>query len=234
MFKNRLKRKLKKMKLGKYLKDLSIIIIGVFITLWLTNLISENKSQKDVDMIVNIIKMEMEDNLTRLNSAQQKWDTEKRIYSLIIKHDFNVLNIAIDTLKKHKNIIRDKHSFYVGHDSYEVLKSSLLMQYIKNKDFLRKLSITYGACDLIGDKLNRYSNQKNDGINSVIHNPVDNTTVNKFLNGSLLDFFTIPINNDIFRMHIYSGSTLILENEFDDCRNNIISIIDIINKEEYR
>ena len=234
MLKKLFKKKFKIAGVGKYLKDLSVIVIGVFITLWFTSIISGNKSQKDVDMIVDIIKMEMEDNLARLNFVQQKWDTEKRVYSLIIKHNFDVSGIPIDTLSKYRNVIGDNHSFSVGRDSYEVFKSSLLMQYIQNKDFLRKLSVAYGACDLISNKLSRYSNQKHDGINNVMHNPVDDTAVNRFLNGSLLDFYTIPLNNDIFRMHIYSSSNLISEEEFDDCRNRILAIIDMINKEEYK
>ena len=218
----------------KYIKDLSITILGVFVTLWLIGIIADNKTDRNVDMVINLIKMEMESNLKSLNGAQQKWENEQQVYGMIIKQNFNIQNIPVDTLIKHKNIIGDKHSFYVSNDSYEVFKLSQLMQHIEKKIFLRKLSKAYGTCDLISEKLSRYSNQKLDGINDLIYSTTDNKTINKFLNGSIYDFYTMPLNNHIFRINIYSGNSIISKTEFEECRKMLTSIINMIDNEEYK
>jgi len=48
----------------------------------------------------------------------------------------------------------------VQNDSYEVLKSSLLIQYVKDKDLLRELTKTYNNIHSTNIQLERYSAMK--------------------------------------------------------------------------
>lgn len=152
----------------KYFRELSIVIIGVLITLMITNLISYKTKQKEVDRAMDLIKTEMEENLVSLGKTQQKFETEQRIYKLILAHINNLEEISADTLHIYKRVIGDKHSLSVESDSYDVFKSSLLMQYIKDKNFLRELSKTYGMIEGLRDKLIYYSKIKSDGLNHLM------------------------------------------------------------------
>lgn len=208
----------------KYLRELSIVITGVFITLVITNIISAKGKRDEVERAVALIKTELENNLYQLEWAQQKWETEQKAFHLIKQHIDNLNKIPADTLIKYRKIIGDKHSLSASSDSYEVIKSSLLMQYIQDKDFLSDLSKTYGNIELINNKLLHYTNTKGTGLDHMI-NHTDKTHLEKWVNGSIYDFYAIPLNDNVFRIFVYTGNTLISSDEFEACKNGIRSVI---------
>ena len=106
------------------------------------------------------------------------------------------------------------------------------MQYIKDKDFLSELSKTYGNIDLIDNKLNNYTNTKGNGLNHMINN-IDKISLEKWTNGSVYDFYSIPLNDNVFRLFIYTGNTLISSDEFEKCKSEIKSIINEIGKQSH-
>ena len=110
-----------------YIRELSIVIIGVLITLLITNILSDRAKQAEVKRALTLVKIELEENLHQIEWVQQKWETEQRIYGLIRQNMDHIENIAVDTLWKYRKVIGDKHSLAIVTDSYEVLKSSLLI-----------------------------------------------------------------------------------------------------------
>lgn len=222
----------KQLDLIRYMRELSVVIIGVLITLLITNILSDRARQAEVERALTLVKIELEENLHKIEWAQQKWETEQRVYSLIRQNIDHIEKIPVDTLLQYQKVIGDKHSLAVVTDSYEVLKSSLLMQYIKDKDFLSELSKTYGIIGLVGDKLNNYSNIKGSGINHMM-NSIDKNNLEKWTNGSIYDFYNIPLGDNVFRLFIYTGNSLISVEEFEECKNKTASLINQIEKQEY-
>lgn len=220
------------MDLIRYMRELSVVIIGVLITLLITNILSDRARQAEVERALMLVKIELEENLRKIEWAQQKWETEQRMYSLIRQNIDHIEKIPVDTLLQYQKVIGDKHSLSVVTDSYEVLKSSLLMQYIKDKDFLSELSKTYGIIGLVGDKLNNYSNIKGSGINHMM-NSIDKNNLEKWTNGSIYDFYNIPLDDNVFRLFIYTGNSLISVEEFEECKSKTASLINQIEKQEY-
>ncbi len=223
---------LSKADIVKYLRELSIVIIGVLATLLITNIISNRIKSNEVKKAITILRTELEDNLRNINEAEQKWKKEQDIFALIKKHIFQLEKIPEHTLEGYKKVIGDKHSLSVNSDSYEVLKSSLLIQYIKDQDFLRKLSKTYGTIDLLNRKVQYYSDLKKNGLDHLI-NHIDQKGLEKWINGNTYDFFNVPLNDNVFRAFVYNGNTLISPDEFEKCKNEIISLINRIDKREY-
>lgn len=222
----------KQLDLIRYMRELSVVIIGVLITLLITNILSDRARQAEVERALTLVKIELEENLHKIEWAQHKWETEQRVYSLIRQNINHIEKIPVDTLLQYQKVIGDKHSLAVVTDSYEVLKSSLLMQYIKDKDFLSELSKTYGIIGLVGDKLNNYSNIKGSGINHMM-NSIDKNNLEKWTNGSIYDFYNIPLGDNVFRLFIYTGNSLISVEEFEECKNKTASLINQIEKQEY-
>lgn len=215
-----------------YIRELSIVIIGVLITLLITNILSDRAKQAEVKRALTLVKIELEENLHQIEWAQQKWETEQRIYGFIRQNMDHIENIAVDTLWKYRKVIGDKHSLAIVTDSYEVLKSSLLMQYIKDKDFLSELSKTYGIIGLISRKLNNYSNIKGNGIDHMI-NSIDKNNLEKWTNGTVYDFYNIPLRDNAFRLFVYTGNSLISIEEFEECKSKTASLINEIKKQGY-
>lgn len=208
----------------RYVRELSVVIIGVLTTLLITSILSDRARQAEVERALTLVKTELEENLQKIGWAQQKWETEQRVYALIRQNIDRIEAIPLDTLRKYRKVIGDKHSLAVVTDSYEVLKSSLLMQYIKDKDFLSELSKTYGIIGLIGDKLNNYSNIKGNGINHMMSS-IDRKSLERWTNGDIYDFYNIPLDDNVFRLFIYTGNSLISAEEFEECKSKIASLI---------
>lgn len=218
--------------LVKYFRELSIVIIGVLITLLITNIISNRIKHNEVLKAIALIHTELEDNLQQIRQAGRKWRKEQKVYSLLRQHINRVENIPADTLETYKNVIGDNHNLSVNNDSYEVLKSSLLIQYITDKDFLRQLSRTYSRVALLKEKIKHYSYMKKNGLEHLI-NTIDRNSLDKWTNGSIYDFYTISLKNNVFRAFVYNGNTLIAQEEFEECENSIISLIGRIDRQEY-
>lgn len=216
----------------RYMRELSVVIIGVLTTLLITNILSDRARQAEVKRALTLVKAELEENLSKTEWAQQKWETEQRVYSLIRQNIDRIENIPADTLRKYRKVIGDKHSLGMVTDSYEVLKSSLLMQYIRDKDFLSELSKTYGIIGLISDKLNNYSNIKGSGINHMMGN-MDRNSLEKWTNGTVYDFYNIPLGDNVFRLFVYTGNSLISTEEFEECKSKTAHLIDKIRKLGY-
>ncbi len=224
--------KIKSWGITKYMRELSIVMIGVFVTLWVTGIISDNSKQREVNRVMKLVQTELEDNLRSVEFSQHKWAAEQQVYRLIRQHIGRLEEIPLDTLEKYRKVIGDIHNLSVKSDSYEVLKSSLLTQYIDNKDFLRALSQTYGSLELVQDKLNRYTNLKTDGLNHTM-SQVDQKTLDKWMNGDAHAFFKIPLDDNVFRAFVYSGGSLISAGDFETCKQELTSMIERITKRRY-
>lgn len=218
--------------LSKYLRELSIVIIGVLITLFITNTISSINKRSEIDKTLELIKIEMSENLISLTSVQAKWETEQRGYVLILKNIDHIANLPADTLEQLRKIIGDKHAVLPNKDSYEVLKSSSLMQYIQEKTFLRELSGCYEKLEEINQKLQNYSNLKGNGITHLMNN-VDHPTLNRWISGSVYDYFQVPLADNAFRAFVYSGSTILCSQDFEDCKAKVANIIGRIEHKKY-
>lgn len=216
----------------KYLRELSVVMIGVFVTLWVTSVISGNSKQNEVDRVMKLVQTELEDNLRRVEWSQGKWAAEQQAYQLIRQHISHVEEIPLDTLEKYRKVIGDIHSLSVNSDSYEVLKSSLLTQYIENKDFLRGLSQTYGSLGLVRNKLDRYTSLKTDGLNHIMNN-VDQKSLDKWMTGDGYSYFKIPLEDNVFRTFVYTGGSIISAGDFETCKQDLASMIDCIAKRQY-
>lgn len=53
-------------KLGNYFRELSVVVVGVFITLAATNFISETSQEKQIKESMLMIKMELTENLKEI------------------------------------------------------------------------------------------------------------------------------------------------------------------------
>lgn len=93
-----------------YFRELSVVVIGVLITLSITQGITYCSKQNEVRHTLTLIKTELADNIENINCAQKKWETELRIYALLRENIDNLKAIPLDTLSRYSNVIGDKHS----------------------------------------------------------------------------------------------------------------------------
>jgi hypothetical protein len=134
-------------KVGSYFRELSIITIGVAITLTIGAWISNINNKKDLKLYLNAVKLELEEN---------KAHFEKHRYFLQHSVDYaNYLNstdiksLNQDSINKYMNIIHAYIVFPFQTSAFEMFKVSGMMRLIDDKELLQSLWRTYNQLDEI-------------------------------------------------------------------------------------
>lgn len=192
----------------RYLRELSIVIIGVLITLWITGMINDYNRQKEITNMMDLVREELEENLVEMKWLHQKWGGEQHIWRLLQKNEYNPELIPEDSLRKYSYAIGAVHSLDAKKDSYDLLKSSFLIQYVKNKDLLRRLSKIHTFFLEINGQLSRYTDIKTVALDGMI-NTMEVGESELWLNGSVYDHFRFPLENKGFRKFLTTGQTML-------------------------
>ncbi|MDR0660766.1 MAG: hypothetical protein LBG19_08195 [Prevotellaceae bacterium] len=224
--------KFKVPKFVKYIRALSIVIVGVLITLSITSYISRKAKEKEVKELMTLIKIELQENLESIERVQQKYETEQRVFALIRQQIDNLEKIPADTLKQHRNILGGIHRVLSEKDSYEVFKSSLLMPYVKDKNFLRRLAKTYREIETISDQLERYTTMKANGANEMVENMTEKD-LQLWENGTIYDYFRIPLSHKTYRSFVFIGGTILAADIFEYTKQVISSMIKEIDEQRF-
>ncbi|WP_455672450.1 hypothetical protein [Phocaeicola sp.] len=168
MKKINLKELLKAWKPGKYFRELSIVIAGVFITLVGTDFINSTSQEKQIKEIMQMIKMELEENLKSINQAENKYLDEITFFQLLIQKQDSLQTIETSILEKNINTPFKIQGLEYSEDALEVLKNSALMQQIADKQFILKLLQAYKGCRKIKEDHKIYYEYKQGHMNRYV------------------------------------------------------------------
>ncbi|MDR3287280.1 MAG: hypothetical protein LBT27_07550, partial [Prevotellaceae bacterium] len=67
-------KQLKQLKIGNYFRELSVVIIGVAVTLFASNAITNAKAQKDLNIQLNAVYAELEYDLQKIDNLIDFYD----------------------------------------------------------------------------------------------------------------------------------------------------------------
>lgn len=222
---------LKRWGILSYLRELSVVIIGILITLSITNAINNYNRQQELKGMLKLVKQELNDNRKNLLSVKERWDGEQRAF-LYLKENLNHFEkIPADTLKEYSYTIGAIYSFTTKNDSYDVLKNSTIKQYIKQKDLLPQLSKVYRGLDALNGQLEIYSRRKSDSHNSFI-DEMDTEDAELFLNNPA-ETFHYALKEKKFRSFLVIGRTILSPGIFDANLKNIDRALEDIEKYGY-
>jgi hypothetical protein len=191
--------------------------------------VAHSSKQREVKETLKLIKTELEENLENLHWVQHRLVEEQKAYILLQQNINAIEKIPEDTLQKYYNVIGAIHSTINKTDAYEVFKSSLLMQYVQDKDFLRKLINTYEKLQLINTKVTRYSDLKGVGIKQLMET-IELNDLELWTHGGIYDFFRVTLKYKAVRSFIYTGTTILDFDIFEGCKQEIQSMIEELNQ----
>lgn len=212
--------------ISEYLRELSIVIIGVLITLLITNGISSYNRQKEIKGILGFIKTELAENIEDLEWVQYRWEGEQQFFRLLLENTEDPTRIPADTLSKYSYAIGTLYSLSIKDESYELLKSSMLMQYVKEKDLLRKLSKTYGSLENLNQQLSSYTTQKMSIFLNPLFAKMSEKEIKNGTGGDVYAFSNYVVQKEEFRKFAFTSQTILSPPSiFDDCKKEIQEII---------
>jgi len=224
---------LKRLGLLSYFRELSVVIIGILITLSITNAINNYHRQEELKGMLKLVKDELKDNYQNLIWVQQRWEGEQRVFKYLKENIDNIERIPIDTLQKYSYALGSIYSFNSKNDSYDVLKNSTIKQYIKEKDLLPTLSNSYKRLDNLNAQLSIYSRRKTDSHDTMME-MMDADDAELYLNNSNpYEGFRYTLKERKYRSFLVLGGTILSPNIFEECKNGIEQAINDIEKYGY-
>lgn len=217
-----------------YCRELSVVILGVLATLTITSEITNYNRQKEIKGMLAQIKEELQDNLTALAWEQLRWEGEQHIFRLLQQQKSEPDKIPADTFAHYHYAIGTIYSASFIDDSYELLKSSLLIQYIKDKDLLRRLSESHRELKSLSKQLSNYSDQKISTFLYPMMEKMNSDNARIFSSNDPSEAFFYLLREEGFNKFMYISQTILSPSSiFEDNKRNLREMIQRMEKAGY-
>ena len=134
-------------KTGKYLREISVVVIGVAITLSASYWITNKNAERDLVLYLNTIKMELEENINSFEEYKKNILQPSINYSNYLRsHEKKSLNL--DSLIFYRNTTAFNNTpITIKANALDMFKSSGNMRLVKDKKLLLSLWESYAKLD---------------------------------------------------------------------------------------
>lgn len=199
-----------------YFRELSVVIIGILITLAITTTINNHNRQRELKGMLTLVKEELIENRQTLESIKEKWEKEQHLFQLLRVNRKDITQIPADTLNDYTFAIGSLYRFNAKNESYDVLKSSILIQYIKEKKLQYSLSALYSSFSSLDNQLKSYSERKANLSFPLLEEMNDEQIEESIYKNNAVDFFQLAIKNDAYRKFLITGGTILSPGYMDE------------------
>jgi len=138
------KQKLSISKIGKYLREISVVVIGVAITLSASYWISKMGEKRDFNLFLNAVKLELAENIQYIHAEQKRLLSKEFEYANYLKshekhqlHQDTIKYYVINGYAAHMEIIAFRKA------AFEMFKSSGAMRLMRNKELMQNVWEAY-------------------------------------------------------------------------------------------
>jgi len=156
----RVKTIVKGWKLGDYVRQISIVVIGVLITFMGSDWVTRNSEKKDIRATMLLIKEELKSNREKYEDIVAEFQEDECLSALLAEHDLKIRIIPEDSLRQFALLMGHIRSFTYTQNALDILKSSMLMQKISDKELLLQLTEIYEVLDGFKATMNGYYDMK--------------------------------------------------------------------------
>jgi len=159
------KQKLSISKIGKYLREISVVVIGVAITLSVSYRISQSGEKRDFNLYLKALKLEFAGNIHYINKERERLLTKEFDYAHYLKsHEKNQLHQ--DTIRYYaKESYLNMEVIAFKKAAFEMFKSSGAMRLMQNKELIQEIWEAYFLMQRHEITLDKSMQMKSDYIN---------------------------------------------------------------------
>jgi len=139
--------------IGKYLREISVVVIGVAITLSVGVWISNSSEKRNLALNLNALKLELERNAESFEQQAQKWQKSVKYANYLKSHD-------------EKSVNQDSIAYYAQNgdgfgwgyflpvnifdkNAFEMFKTSSVMSQVDDKELLMSIWKTYSNMEFV-------------------------------------------------------------------------------------
>ncbi|WP_029906854.1 hypothetical protein [Prevotella sp. 10(H)] len=149
-------------KIRKYLLDVSVVVIGVAITLAASYWITGNNERRDMALYLDTIKLELEENKSMLDSTVKRLQPSVKYADYLRSHDMKSLNA--DTIRFYAPFYLEVASINIKTDAFDMFKTSGNMRLVKDKKLLLTIWETYARLAEFKETFDSFMQMKTDEI----------------------------------------------------------------------
>ena len=141
-----------------YLRELSVVVVGIVITLGANGLINKVQEKKDVREYLDAIRMELEENLSKMGEYREFYRRNGELSDLIATYGIDA--VPQDSLARYDDIFNNIISIAFKTNAFEMMKDSGAMRLIKDKEFLQSIWASYSLLERFEHNSNSYMDRK--------------------------------------------------------------------------
>jgi hypothetical protein len=150
----------------RYIRDFSIVVGGVAITLYVTDRATYRSEKKDIKLYLQTIKIELEKNIDEINQAVNDLQHSIKYTNYLWAH--NPDSLSIDSLNYYGPMSHRVDAYFLKTNGFEMFKNSGLMRLMNNKELLTDIWDVYADIDWLKGRIDRYNETKWDEMNKDI------------------------------------------------------------------
>ncbi|GHT35931.1 hypothetical protein AGMMS49574_26560 [Bacteroidia bacterium] len=145
---------------GKYVRELSIVVIGIAISFSINNWISDKSEKKDMKLYLGAIEVELERNVEKLELLKDHFERAQEYSQFLNTHEkaFSVQDSTY--FNSYEDIVYKVEMSTFNTSAFEMFKTSGYMRFIEDKEFLQSLWSIYSAFAGINQLSKSYSDDK--------------------------------------------------------------------------
>ncbi|GEM_PF-1482156 len=147
---------IKRLKIGNYLRELSVVIIGVAITLYASGVVSSIKEKKDLKLQLNAIYTELEENSRRLDAIieDHKQHELLRNYLHRVIKDPAIYNN--DSIAKYDKTLSSTATFSYKKGAFDMFVNSGAMALLTDREQLLEITECYALLEEFKDENDKF------------------------------------------------------------------------------
>lgn len=164
--KRSLKKQLKRWKIGDYVRQFSIVMGGVLLTLWLTARIADTAKQREVRQAMQLVALELYGNAEIIRMYGNLYEEEARIARRIMEKEFSPAAFPVDTASYYAQKITGglHRPFRFSTDALEMLKTSGLTAHIADKQQVIDLLRSYNRIESFDSTIALYFDLRKEAL----------------------------------------------------------------------
>ncbi|MCR4864360.1 MAG: hypothetical protein K5850_04280 [Bacteroidales bacterium] len=151
------------------LLDSISIILGVFITFWIQDLIDQAHDREEVRSALWLVRTELTNNLEDINILNEYLNQENASAKYFLRHRNDIDNCPADSIAYHSGMILAAVNATVSNDALEFLQSSSLFPKIGNSLLSMKIIRAYDSSQLTVDIANKHIEDRNERFEDFIN-----------------------------------------------------------------
>ena len=132
-------------KIRKYVRELSVVVVGIAITFAISNWINSKNEKKAFELYLNAVKLELEENLNNLKEKKVYYERAVMYSDYLLKNEMK--NLHPDTLKQYIDLNRYLPFFSYKASAFDMFKSSGMMRLMKDKNKLQAIWNCYSELE---------------------------------------------------------------------------------------